>query len=94
MGTITKREAKTVISDLLTSSGVPRGLWSITPAGELNILIVDRKMTFYCGAKLSYYQVKALVERVNQAIVAYKNRPDHRQIDLENCIKQAGAAHA
>ena len=74
MGTITKRETIAVISDLLTSCGIPRDLWKIMPGGELNILIGDIKLKFHCEARLSHCQLKALEDSVIKIIEVFSGR--------------------
>ena len=87
MGTILRREAKQVISDLMDQHRVPRSVWSITPSGELNFLIGARKFTAAVGGGMSYYALRDLSQRVEAAIRDFHARPDRRQVDLEELIE-------
>ncbi len=86
MGTIQRQEAKQVIADLMDRNRIPRSVWSITPSGELNFMIGARVVKLKAGGGMSYYALKALEANVEAAIRDYINRPDKRQIDLEELV--------
>jgi hypothetical protein len=86
-GTIRKREAKTVVSDLLAQRGVSRALYNITPGGKLHMLIGGREVVFACGRGLTYYGLNDLLKQVNKAVDEMALKRDERQIDLEDAIK-------
>ena len=91
-GTITRREAKSVISDAMQQGGVPSSVWSITPGGELNMLIGNRRVVFQVSGKLSFYQLASLRKKVDEAVEEWRRRPDPRQTDLEAHIRKLEAA--
>jgi hypothetical protein len=86
----TKREAKQVIADLMDKHRVPRSIWSLTPGGELHILIGSRKVEIATKAGLSYYAMRSLEGDVEAAIRDWQNMPDRRQMDIEDMTR----AHA
>ena len=86
MGHITRRESKDVVRDVMHRCGVPSSVWHITPSGDVNLLIGERKVVFICRSKMTYYELKLLEKKIEAAAVEYRNRPDPRQIDLEDAV--------
>jgi hypothetical protein len=91
MGTILRREAKQVVSDLMEKHGIPKAVWSIKPDGELHFLIGHRCVKLKAGAGMSYYALQGLEAQVEASIRDYHTRPDKRQVDLEELLEAEGA---
>lgn len=83
----TRREAMQVVSDLMDRHRVPKSIWSLTPGGELHILVGARKVEIAAKAGLSYYAMRGLEGRVEAAIRDWQNMPDRRQMDIEEVTR-------
>lgn len=91
-GTIRGRETRQVVSDLMERHGVPKGVWSITPRGKLNMLVGSRCVSFDCPAGLSFYALQALCVKIEVAIREREAAMRHvGQVDLEDAIREATA---
>ncbi len=87
-GTIRARETRSVVVDFLTRSGVPKAKYGFR-GGELRLLVGEREAVVAVPSGLTFYQLQAVLEKLERLVAEMGHPRDRRQVDIEDCIRGA-----
>lgn len=91
-GTIRAMEVKQVVSDVFKRRGVSPGLYGFRK-GRLGVLVGSRQVYINVPRGLSYYDVKALTEKIERICNDIERAQTHvGQVDLEEAISSSTPA--